>query len=95
MTTKYKLDPEAKEILKDLKSGKYKRVPDYEKRRSIAIEAAKAFKSSRLTMRIQPQILNDMKTIATNEGLQYQSLISSILHKYIAHYNKAHHKNSK
>ena len=43
-------------------------------------------KSERINIRLTPYDLDHIKRIATKEGLPYQTLISSILHKYAAGY---------
>lgn len=40
-------------------------------------------KSSRINIRISPEVLVRLKLIAAEQGIPYQSLISSILHKYV------------
>ena len=48
-------------------------------------KAAKKFidKESKMNIRIDPKELAQIKAIADSEGLKYQTLIKSVLHKYI------------
>ncbi len=45
------------------------------------IQKAKVKKS--INLRLNNQDINKLKNLATKEGLPYQTLISSILHKYV------------
>ncbi|MHB1335713.1 MAG: CopG family antitoxin [Candidatus Humimicrobiaceae bacterium] len=38
-----------------------------------------------ITLRLNNNDLEQIKSIAANEGIPYQTLISSVLHKYINH----------
>ena len=43
-------------------------------------------KTERIGIRLTSQDLKNIKQIAEKEGLRYQTLISSVLHKYIMDY---------
>ena len=45
----------------------------------------KSSKKKVITLRLNDDDLVQIKTIAINEGIPYQTLISSVLHKYINH----------
>ena len=51
---------------------------------TIAKKASQAYftKDARINIRLSQSDLNIIKRLAAREGLAYQSLISSILHKY-------------
>ena len=40
-------------------------------------------KSERMNIRISPKDLHDLKIRALQEGIPYQTLVSSIIHKYL------------
>lgn len=44
---------------------------------------AKARKEATISLRMNQEVLDNLKMTAKEEGLPYQTLISSILHKYV------------
>lgn len=80
----YKLDPEEEEILKDFEAGKYVRVENFEERKKELEEAAKNTlkKTRNINIRLTDMDLQRLKVKAAEEGIPYQTLASSILHKY-------------
>lgn len=88
MTTKskMKLDPEEKEILDSFEKGEWKSVQNIEKEKRSASEAGSRFmrKDARINIRISSNDLDQIKRIAAYEGLSYQTLIASVLHKFAA-----------
>ena len=75
-----KLDPFEKKIENDL--DQYRSVSTEKKHRiERAIQGARERKS--ITLRLEKQDLKSLKDKAKQEGLPYQTLISSILHKYV------------
>ena len=82
---KYKLDKEEQEILKAVETGKWEPVPLNKKELEQYINAAKNTlkKDSHIHIRLSKADLEGIKTRAVKEGLPYQTLISSILHKYV------------
>jgi predicted DNA binding CopG/RHH family protein len=89
---KIKLSEEEQEILDifDSKSVAVKTSKNFLVEKKIATDAAEAFakKSERINIRLTPYDLEHIKRIAAKEGVPYQTLISSILHKYAAGYLK-------
>jgi len=77
---KYELDAEEKMIEKEAKD--YEEVFGYEK---LKIEKVlkKNSKDKVITLRLNSIDLKQLQSIAISEGMPYQTLISSILHKYI------------
>ncbi len=79
------LDPEEKEILEAFETGELKR-PENAKR-----EIAKHRKTAEATFRmdasihiqISPKDLRALQVRAMREGVSYQTLVSSVLHKYV------------
>jgi predicted DNA binding CopG/RHH family protein len=89
MKRKYKLNEEEKEILMAYEKGELKSVPNLVEEISKAQEYARNTmrllrKTKRINIRISAMDLAGLQTIAAEEGLPYQSLISSVLHKYVA-----------
>ncbi len=79
------LDKNEKELLKSFEKNEWKSVPDSSKRKEELKEYAKATirKDKRVNIRISERDLRELQRIALREGLPYQTLISSILHKYV------------
>lgn len=78
------LDREEKEILEAFASGRLKRVPkakaEIGRHRKVAAETFA--KNARINIRISSKDLRELQKRALKEGLPYQTLISSVLHKY-------------
>lgn len=77
---KHKLDSNEKKIEEEASS--YKEVSEVEKKKIESI-IEKSSKKKIVTLRLNENDLEQIKSIARNEGIPYQTLISSILHKYI------------
>lgn len=79
-----KLDNEEKELLKSLEAGEWQSVDhvkeDMVSAQKIAEESLR--KDMRINIRLSSNDLKRIKRLAIYEGLPYQTLISSILHKY-------------
>jgi predicted DNA binding CopG/RHH family protein len=80
-----KLDPEEQALLDDFDAGILTRVPglksELERHKDYA--AATFQKDSRINIRISSKDLRLLQKRALSEGLPYQTLISSLLHKYV------------
>lgn len=65
--------------------GEWKRIPDYKKETARYQDAARATmrKDKRVNIRMSERDFVHFQKTAMHEGLPYQTLISSILHKYI------------
>lgn len=85
---KWKLDQEEIELLKSYERGEWKPVPNLAKQKK-ELKAAAAYtlkllrKNKNINIRLPENTLNKLKTKANQEGLPYQTLIGSILHKYV------------
>jgi predicted DNA binding CopG/RHH family protein len=81
-----KLDKEERILLRSLEAGEWRSVPDFEREkeryRQYALAALR--KDKRINIRIPERDLVLIQQRALEEGLPYQTLISSILHKYIS-----------
>ncbi|MCL4385160.1 MAG: antitoxin [Cyanobacteria bacterium] len=76
----YKLDHNEKIIEKEAES--YRKVSD-QKKKKIEKILEKSSKKRVITLRLNDRDLHQIQSIAVSEGIPYQTLISSILHKYI------------
>ena len=83
-----KLDKEEKEILKSYEKGEWKSVKklDSIKKKHMGYAKAMLKKDTRLNIRISSRDLEDVQRIAVEEGIPYQTLVSSVIHKYVARY---------
>jgi len=80
-----KLTKEEKEILDSVERGEWKQVPNFKREAKRFQESAKATlrKDKRVNIRMTERDLVYFQKKAVEEGLPYQTLISSVLHKYI------------
>ena len=80
-----KLTSEEKVLLDSVEKGEWKRIPDYKKDSARYRAAARATlrKDKRVNIRMTERDLVHFQKAAMQEGLPYQTLISSVLHKYI------------
>jgi len=89
-----KLDQEESEILEAFESGKVKRAKDSsdtQKRHQLYAEAMFK-KDARINIRLPSKDLRGLQKKALAEGIPYQTLVASILHKYVEgrlHENKS------
>lgn len=83
---KIKLDDEENQLLDSFNKGEWKSVKDFEKHKKIAKTAAKNTlkKDARINIRLSSSDLLRIKQKAAFEGIPYQTLIASILHKFAA-----------
>ncbi len=81
-----RLDAEEKEILEAFESGELKRSRNAKKEieQHKAIAEATFKKDARINIRLSSKDLRALQVLALKEGLPYQTLVSSVLHKYVA-----------
>ena len=80
-----KLDPYELEVLEAYESGKLKSIASKaELQRMRAAARATAIKDKRVNIRLSSADLLDIQAKALAEGMPYQTLIASVLHKYAA-----------
>ncbi len=79
------LNKDEKELLDSFEKDEWKSVPNISKRKAELKEYARATirKDKRVNIRISERDLKELQRIALREGLPYQTLISSVLHKYV------------
>ena len=82
---KIKLDKYEQEIIDAYEKGEIKSVPNVKKEMTKYREYAKYAlqKNKRINIRISERDLLHLQREAVAEGLPYQTLISSILHKFV------------
>ena len=80
----YQLDEEEKEILEAYESGKLASAPVPEAMVLAAKETMK--KNKNINIRISENDLEAIKLLAAKEGMPYQTLIGSLIHKYVSGY---------
>lgn len=84
MAKKPKLDKEEQDLLSSFERGEWKTARSAKSLMEQANTAAVEFlkKDARINIRISSFDLDLIKQIAVREGLPYQSLITSVLHKF-------------
>ena len=80
-----KLDKEEQEILKAYEADELQQAPDFEERKARHQQYAEAMfkKDARINIRLSSKDLRGLQKKALAEGIPYQTLVSSILHKYV------------
>ena len=80
------LDPYETEILEAFEKGKLKAVPPQTDYREIAKNTLK--KDRKINVRLSENDLSALQRRAAREGIPYQTLIGSVLHKYVSGFLK-------
>lgn len=83
MTT---LDKKEQALFVSIEEGEWKSVADLEEEIKESKESAKETftKNQRMNIRIAQRDLKALKVRALEEGIPYQTLVSSIIHKYLS-----------
>ncbi len=82
---KRKLNPEDQEMLEAFEAGEFESDLKDERRTQLAQLAEETIKKDkRINIRISSRDLEALQRRALEEGLPYQSLVSSVLHKYVS-----------
>ncbi len=81
----FELDKDEKKILKDVNGGQYKSVKELKKMKLRYQQAAKSNlnKTKNVNIRLSEMDLQKIRSRAIEDGIPYQTLMSSILHKYL------------
>ncbi|NOX19866.1 MAG: antitoxin [Nitrospirae bacterium] len=81
-----KLSKEEKQLLESVEKGEWKSVKGVKRKIKNYQEYAKATfkKDRRINIRISERDLIGIQKKALEEGIPYQTLISSIIHKYVS-----------
>ena len=80
------LNTEEREILEKFERGELRGVPDVETEMETARRAARNTfnKTRRVNLRVTERDFNLAHARAREEGIPYQTLLSSIIHKYLS-----------
>lgn len=81
-----KLDKEEKALLRSVDSGEWRPIKNMkaEVRKYQGYARATLNKDRRINIRISSKDLDGVQRRALEEGIPYQTLISSVIHKYVA-----------
>lgn len=83
--SEFTLDPKEKEILEAFAAGEFVSELTPERKAYIAqLAEASGKKDKRINIRISSRDLSAIQRRALEEGIPYQTLVSSILHKYVS-----------
>jgi predicted DNA binding CopG/RHH family protein len=83
--SKSKLSEEEKELLDAVEAGQFESVLTESRREELVAIASNTFKKDkRINIRISNRDLTVIQSRATEEGIPYQTFVSSIIHKYIS-----------
>lgn len=79
-----KIDPEDSELLSSFENDEWKSVKNLEEEKKYArkIATKSLRKDVRINIRLSSGDVSNIKQMAAYEGLPYQTLIASVLHKY-------------
>ena len=86
--SKIKLDKDEQEILESFERGEWKSVQNVKskimKHQDYARRTLK--KDKRVNIRLSSKVLEEIQSIAVENGIPYQTLMSSVLHRYVSGY---------
>jgi predicted DNA binding CopG/RHH family protein len=71
--------------MKSLEGDEWRPVKDIKQQKKLAVEAARNTlkKDKRINLRLSQKDYHQIQIKAVEEGIPYQTLISSIIHKYL------------
>jgi predicted DNA binding CopG/RHH family protein len=80
------LDEEERDLFQSIEKDEWTEVPDVERFKEDARRYAEATirKDRRMNIRISDRDLRNLKKKAMEEGIPYQTMVSMVLHKYLA-----------
>ncbi len=79
-------DDEERELAESFERGEWRSVKNVKREIRKIRDAAKNTlkKDARINIRLSSKDLGDVQVIAAREGIPYQTLLSSIIHKYVS-----------
>lgn len=81
----HKLDKDEQELINEFEAGEFVSDLSKDRRTFLAQAAGETFKKDkRINIRISTRDLEALQRRALEEGLPYQTLVSSVLHKYVS-----------
>ncbi len=80
------MDDEERALAESFKRGEWRPVKNLAREKRTLRDAARRTlqKDARINIRLSSKDLRDVQTIAAREGIPYQTLVSSIIHKYVS-----------
>ncbi|MFH1610493.1 MAG: hypothetical protein ABIA91_01255 [Patescibacteria group bacterium] len=81
----YDLNKEEKQILEDFERDDFKSVKDLKKQKDSYVKYAKSTlaKARNINIRLSEKDLQKAKIKAADQGIPYQTLITSVVHRYV------------
>lgn len=81
-----KLDEEEKDLLKSFEDGEWNSIKAVSKKKKEFVKVAKytASKNKRINIRLSEKDLANLKAKSLEEGLPYQTLVASVIHRYVS-----------
>lgn len=76
------LDKEEQELIESYNKGEWKSVKKKNQKEYIKAAKESTSKNKRINIRLTSKDYHDIQVKAIEEGMPYQTLISSIIHKY-------------
>lgn len=82
----YELTKEEKQIVEDFEKGEFVRIKDFAKKKKLYEKYARNTlnKTRNINIRLSERVLAKLKAKASEEGIPYQTLASSVLHKFVS-----------
>ncbi|HLP47950.1 MAG TPA: antitoxin [Candidatus Kapabacteria bacterium] len=79
------MDEEEKDIMESIEKEEWKPVKNFESEKKSAIQAARNTlkKDKRINLRLSQKDYHQIILRAIEEGIPYQTLVASIVHKYL------------
>jgi predicted DNA binding CopG/RHH family protein len=79
------IDPEEKELMESIERDEWRPVKNIDQEKEKAMVAARNTlrKNKRINLRLTEKDYHQIQIKAIEEGIPYQTLISSIVHKYL------------
>jgi predicted DNA binding CopG/RHH family protein len=79
------LDQEEKDLMESIERDEWQPVKNFDREKTKAIEAARNTlkKDKRINLRLSQKDYHQIQIKAIEEGIPYQTLISSLVHKYL------------
>ena len=79
------IDQKEKDLMKSIERDEWQPVKNFDQERKKGIEAARNTlkKDKRINLRLSQKDYHQIQIKAIEEGIPYQTLISSIVHKYL------------
>ena len=83
----FELDDEEKQLLAEIEKGEWKPVKNFAKRKRELMQIAKNTlnKTKNINIRLSEKDLQKVKVKAAEDGIPYQTLVSSIIHRFVNH----------